>query len=274
MLEQRLTFVEGTLQHSVEKHGHADAIHAKLTRGLGALQVQSASEPSLRGAHPDTVLQRLDALEDKLSDELRTEANLDDGLTQGACARDTVQRRLDALEAKLDDSLMKAASIRDNAVYDLQMRYNELVTKLDGPVRDSVSALYAALAAEVACAPAALVASQNQSSSESSLRDMHPDTLQQRLDAPEKKLSDELTLEDQSATEPSLRGTHPDTVQQRLDALRQRPRPLTEEESSEELALTASPAADVHCPLGWQHEAWMLRSGRWTRHASGRLVPR
>jgi hypothetical protein len=74
MLEQGLTDLEGTLQNSVEKHGHADAIHAKLTCALGALQDQSASESSLRGTHPDTVQQRLDALE-KVSDELTMEAS-------------------------------------------------------------------------------------------------------------------------------------------------------------------------------------------------------
>ena len=156
------------LQTSIEEHGHANPSHAKSARALGAPQDQSACVPSLRGAHPGTAQPRLDALEKELSGELATEAsdrvadvhlhpnhhpdavqqrldaleaNLDDGLTQGACARDTVQRRLDALEAKLVDSLMEATSTRDIAVYELQMRYDELVAKLDGPVQDSVSAL-------------------------------------------------------------------------------------------------------------------------------------
>ena len=75
--------------------------------------------------------------------------------------------------------------------------------------------------------------------------------------------------------EPSLRGTHLDTVQQRLGALRQRPWPLTAEESRDELALSASArVADVHLPLThdpdaiqqrWDAvEASLIRSGTWT----------
>jgi len=150
-LEQRLTYLEGHVQVSIEKHGHADAIHAKLTSAFDALQYQSANESSLPGAHPVSGQQRLDALE-MLTDELAREASAREAdvydireLIYGeARARDTdcrslqesiassvathhatVQQRLDALERKFDDELMKEASTRETDVHELQDSLND-----------------------------------------------------------------------------------------------------------------------------------------------------
>ena len=91
------------LQNSVDKHDHADAIHAKLTSALDALQNQCASGPSRLDTHPGTVLPRLVALETKLDDGLMEEAS-----TRGAEVSDL--RELIDLGAHLHTHL--AASVR------------------------------------------------------------------------------------------------------------------------------------------------------------------
>ena len=121
-LELRLAYVEGTLHDFVEKHGQAAAIHPYLTSALVASQNQSSSESSLRDMHPDTLQQRLDALEAKLDDELMKAAS-----TRQAVVCDPVELHValaaeagarEALRASLVDrhlSLELQLNVRINA---------------------------------------------------------------------------------------------------------------------------------------------------------------
>jgi hypothetical protein len=122
MLGQRLIFVEKMLQNSVEKHDHADAIHAKLTSALDALQNQSASGPPRLDTHPGTVLPRLDALETKLDDGLMEEAStrgaevsdlrelIDLGVHLHTTLATSVRRELTLVKCSLDVLATQGAS--------------------------------------------------------------------------------------------------------------------------------------------------------------------
>ena len=192
MLEQRLTYVEGTLQNSVEKHGHADAIHAKLTSALEALQNQSASDSSLPDAHPDTVQPRLDALEKKLNVELTMEFSareadvyeLRELINGEAWARDadciSVQESIaserDAREAHQNSMLEGHAA--------LEQRLDVAVQAL----HDSVDKHSSALEAGHASLKDQLMSLQGQLNSDKSLLDSQLGTYLERLDTLEAKV--------------------------------------------------------------------------------------
>ena len=184
-LRRRLDTLEGTLQHSVEMHGQAD----------GRFHDALAAERDARGAHLSSLVACLTSLEQRLTHVESTLQDSVDKLSIADALHSELTSALEALQAQFathDVAGLRAALAGEkdarealqNSLVDHRALLEQRLTRIEEsqePADQNANAREAD-----ACLPPPL----------------YPDTVQQRLEALETKLGDELS--------------HPDTVLQRL----------------------------------------------------------